>query len=112
MLKASRPLSVVRYGLRRGGGRLRRRRNRCARGVTCWRWLTFTLRYNLTLYGINDVCDHQSDRLDPRKNSVEGGLLPPRPTAPCRGLGPPLLAAGGARANGLLAFLLANNGRL
>ncbi len=37
----------------------------------------FTLPYNLLLYGVNDVCDYASDVRNPRKNSVEGGLLPP-----------------------------------
>lgn len=39
--------------------------------------LYFTLPYNLLLYGVNDVCDYASDARNPRKNSVEGGLLPP-----------------------------------
>lgn len=39
--------------------------------------LYFTLPYNLALYGINDIFDYPSDRLNPRKNSLEGSLLPP-----------------------------------
>jgi 4-hydroxybenzoate polyprenyltransferase len=114
VLKASRPLSwfntvfAVAAGAFVAGESLRSRRNLLA-------LVYFTLPYNLTLYGINDVCDYPSDRLNPRKNSVEGGLLPPETHRPMLGLIaalnapllPPLLAAGDARANGLLAFLLA-----
>ncbi|MEK6822685.1 MAG: prenyltransferase, partial [Nanoarchaeota archaeon] len=39
--------------------------------------LYFTLPFNLALYGINDIYDYPSDARNPRKNSVEGGLLPP-----------------------------------
>jgi len=113
-LKVSRPLSWFNtaFGYAAGafvaGGDLRSPRNLLALAY-------FTLPYNLTLYGINDICDYPSDRLNPRKNSVEGGLLPPEThrlmlaliaalNAPTL---PPLLAQGDRRANAILAFLLA-----
>lgn len=37
--------------------------------------LYFLLPYNLLLYGINDIFDYESDIKNPRKNSIEGGLL-------------------------------------
>lgn len=33
--------------------------------------------YNLILYGTNDVYDFETDKRNPRKQSIEGGLLPP-----------------------------------
>jgi 4-hydroxybenzoate polyprenyltransferase len=114
VVKVSRPLSWFNtvFGCAAGifvaGGSLRSPRGLAALGY-------FTLPYNLTLYGINDICDYPSDRLNPRKNSVEGGLLPPETHRPMLALIaavnaptlPPLLAAGDRRANGVLAFLLA-----
>lgn len=114
VLKVSRPLSWANtiFGCAAGaflaGGSLREPRNLLALAY-------FALPYNLTLYGINDICDYPSDRLNPRKNSVEGGLLPPETHRPMLGLIaalnaptlPPLLALGDRRANGVLAFLLA-----
>ncbi|SNC59857.1 4-hydroxybenzoate polyprenyltransferase [Kytococcus aerolatus] len=34
----------------------------------------FLVPYNLAMYGINDVFDHESDLLNPRKGGVEGAL--------------------------------------
>lgn len=48
-----------------------------------WGWrallggLYFTLPYNLLLYGVNDIFDYESDRLNPRKHSIEGAVVPP-----------------------------------
>lgn len=39
--------------------------------------LFFLIPYNLLMYGINDVFDYESDRLNPRKGGAEGALLPP-----------------------------------
>lgn len=39
--------------------------------------LYFLFPYNLLLYGINDIYDYESDSKNPRKNSIEGGLLDP-----------------------------------
>lgn len=114
ILKVARPLSWFNtiFGVAGGafvaGGSLRAPRNLLALAY-------FTLPYNLTLYGINDICDYPSDRLNPRKNSVEGGLLPTDTHRPMLALIaalnaptlPPLLAAGDRRANAILAFLLA-----
>ncbi len=35
----------------------------------------FLFSYNLMLYGVNDIYDYESDIKNPRKNSIEGGLL-------------------------------------
>ncbi|MDN6795096.1 MAG: prenyltransferase [Propionibacterium sp.] len=40
--------------------------------------LFFLLPYNLAMYGVNDVFDHESDLLNPRKGGVEGALVPRR----------------------------------
>lgn len=37
----------------------------------------FLIPYNLALYGINDVFDHESDLANPRKGGIEGALLAP-----------------------------------
>jgi len=37
--------------------------------------LFFLIPYNLLMYGINDVFDHESDLRNPRKGGVEGALL-------------------------------------
>ncbi|XVX19973.1 hypothetical protein ACQP1U_17040 [Actinomycetota bacterium] len=37
--------------------------------------LFFLIPYNLLMYGVNDVFDHASDVLNPRKGGVEGALL-------------------------------------
>ncbi len=113
-LEVARPISwfntvfAVAGGAFVAGGSLRAPRNLLALAY-------FTLPYNLTLYGINDICDYPSDRLNPRKNSVEGGLLPPETHRPMLALIaalnapslPLLLAAGDRRANATLTLLLA-----
>lgn len=35
----------------------------------------FCFSYNLLLYGVNDIYDYESDLHNPRKNSLEGGLV-------------------------------------
>ena len=114
ILTVSRPISWFNtvFGCAAGayvaGVSLRERRNLLA-------LLYFALPYNLALYGINDICDYPSDKLNPRKNSVEGGLLPPETHRPMLAwivalnapLLPALVAAGDKRANGVLGFLLA-----
>ena len=37
----------------------------------------FLIPYNLAMYGINDVFDHASDAVNPRKGGAEGALLDP-----------------------------------
>lgn len=37
--------------------------------------LYFLFPYNLLMYGVNDIYDYESDIKNPRKNSIEGGLL-------------------------------------
>lgn len=48
-------------------------------GQIDWLWAVgtffFLLPYNLAMYGINDVFDHDSDLLNPRKGGAEGALL-------------------------------------
>lgn len=39
--------------------------------------LFFLFPYNLLVYGINDVYDYETDKLNPRKNSIEGALVEP-----------------------------------
>lgn len=39
--------------------------------------LFFLIPYNLAMYGINDVFDHASDAVNPRKGGAEGALLDP-----------------------------------
>ena len=114
VLQVSRPVSWFNtaFGFAAGafvaGGSLRAPRNLLG-------LLYFTLPYNLTLYGINDIGDYPSDRLNPRKNSIEGGILPPETHRPILALIaalsaptlPALLAGGDRRANAVLGFLLA-----
>jgi len=38
-------------------------------------FIYFLFPYNLLMYGVNDIYDYESDMKNPRKNSVEGGLL-------------------------------------
>lgn len=35
----------------------------------------FTFFYNFLMYGVNDIFDYESDIKNPRKNSIEGGLV-------------------------------------
>lgn len=37
----------------------------------------FLVPYNFLVYIVNDVFDYESDIKNPRKNSIEGGILPP-----------------------------------
>lgn len=37
----------------------------------------FLIPYNLAMYGVNDVFDHASDAVNPRKGGAEGALLDP-----------------------------------
>lgn len=37
--------------------------------------LFFLIPYNVMMYGVNDVFDYESDRLNPRKNSIEGAVV-------------------------------------
>lgn len=37
--------------------------------------LFFLIPYNLLMYGVNDVFDHESDKRNPRKGGAEGALL-------------------------------------
>lgn len=37
----------------------------------------FLIPYNLVMYGVNDIYDYESDKLNPRKNSQEGAVVTP-----------------------------------
>lgn len=39
--------------------------------------LFFLVPYNILMYGVNDVFDYESDLRNPRKNSIEGAIVPP-----------------------------------
>lgn len=45
-------------------------------------FIYFLFSYNLLMYGVNDIFDYESDIKNPRKNSVEGGLLEKHKHAP------------------------------
>ena len=40
-------------------------------------FLYFLVPFNLLMYGVNDIYDYASDLANPRKQSVEGSLVPP-----------------------------------
>ncbi|MGK2852922.1 MAG: prenyltransferase [Microbacteriaceae bacterium] len=63
----------------------------------------YLIPYNLAMYGINDVFDHESDANNPRKGGIEGALLPP-------GLHRPLLWLALASNAPFLVLLLAAGG--
>ncbi len=44
--------------------------------------LYFLIPYNCLIYVVNDVFDYESDLRNPRKDSIEGGLLPPETHKP------------------------------
>ncbi|MCV2393030.1 prenyltransferase [Actinotalea sp. M2MS4P-6] len=76
LVLASRPLSWVNTAYPFGAAYL------LAHGGVDARWvvgvLFFLVPYNLLMYGINDVFDHESDLRNPRKGGVEGALLDAR----------------------------------
>lgn len=48
--------------------------------VNAYFWIAlfyFLVPYNFLIYIVNDIYDYESDRTNPRKNSIEGGILPP-----------------------------------
>ena len=75
LLASSRPLSWVNtaypfaLGYLAGGGRVD--------AVLAVGTLFFLFPYNLLMYGVNDVFDHESDLRNPRKGGVEGIVLDP-----------------------------------
>jgi 4-hydroxybenzoate polyprenyltransferase len=42
-----------------------------------WCCFFFLVPYNVLIYVVNDVYDYETDRKNPRKNSIEGGMLAP-----------------------------------
>ncbi|MCU0504159.1 MAG: prenyltransferase [Chloroflexi bacterium] len=75
LLAASRPLSWVNTALPFAAAAYA-----ALRGVdlaVLLGFLYFLVPFNLLMYGVNDIFDYPSDVANPRKRSVEGGLLPP-----------------------------------
>lgn len=75
MVVSSRPVSWVNTAFPFAAGYL-------ATGgeINLYFWLAtfyFLVPYNFLVYIVNDVYDYESDRNNPRKNSIEGGILPP-----------------------------------
>lgn len=53
--------------------------------VSAYFWVVsfyFLIPYNFLIYVVNDVFDYESDVKNPRKNSIEGGILPPETHRP------------------------------
>lgn len=73
LVAASRPLSWVNTAYPFGAAYLMAGGGVDARFVVGT--LFFLVPYNLAMYGINDVFDHESDLRNPRKGGVEGALL-------------------------------------
>lgn len=73
---ASRPLSWVNTAYPFGAAYLLATGRLDARFVVGT--LFFLVPYNLLMYGVNDVFDHESDLRNPRKGGVEGALLDTR----------------------------------
>lgn len=73
----------------------------------------FLIPYNVLIYVVNDVFDYESDKRNPRKNSIEGGLLPPELHGPMLRMAAVvnivplgyLLTSGSLVANGALLLL-------
>ncbi|GAB2514125.1 prenyltransferase [Corynebacterium atrinae] len=80
VLSASRPISWVNTAFPFGLAYL------LAGGGLDWLFwvgvLFFLIPYNIAMYGINDVFDHESDIRNPRKGGVEGAVLPKSMHAP------------------------------
>lgn len=73
LLVASRPLSWVNTAYPFAAAYVLATREVDARLVVGT--LFFLVPYNLLMYGVNDVFDHESDLANPRKGGVEGALL-------------------------------------
>lgn len=73
LLLTSRPLSWVNTAYPFAAAYL------LAAGRIDWLWVVgtffFLVPYNLAMYGVNDVFDHESDLLNPRKGGAEGAVL-------------------------------------
>lgn len=75
LLVSSRPISWVNTAFPFVAGYLFTTQN-----IGLYFWVAcvyFLIPYNVLIYVINDVFDYESDVRNPRKNSIEGGLLPP-----------------------------------
>ncbi len=76
ILSASRPISWINTAAPFAAGYI------LSVGSFDWKLIVgfffFLFPYNLLMYGVNDIFDYESDKNNPRKNSIEGGLAPPR----------------------------------
>jgi 4-hydroxybenzoate polyprenyltransferase len=73
LLKTSRPISWVNTAYPFAAGYLVMQRQIDLRLVLGT--LYFLIPYNILMYGINDVFDYESDRRNPRKGGLQGGVL-------------------------------------
>ncbi|SEJ56909.1 prenyltransferase [Demequina mangrovi] len=73
LLKASRPVSWINTAFPFAAGYLLATHSFDA--VLVVGTLFFLVPYNLLMYGINDVFDHESDLANPRKGGVEGDVI-------------------------------------
>lgn len=75
MILSSRPISWINTAFPFAAGYL------ASGGSLSWYFIVATLYflipYNFLVYIVNDVYDYESDIKNPRKNSIEGGILPP-----------------------------------
>jgi 4-hydroxybenzoate polyprenyltransferase len=75
VIKVSRPFSWINTAAPYAAGYLL-----AVGGADLGLWLGITyflLPYNLAMYGINDIYDYESDIKNPRKDSIEGGIVDP-----------------------------------
>ncbi len=73
ILATSRPVSWINTAVPFIVGYLLATQNLALPGIIGFVYFLFS--YNLLMYGVNDIYDYESDLKNPRKNSVEGGLL-------------------------------------
>ena len=73
ILATSRPVSWINTAAPFIVGYLLATQNLALPGIIGFVYFLFS--YNLLMYGVNDIYDYESDLKNPRKNSVEGGLL-------------------------------------
>jgi 4-hydroxybenzoate polyprenyltransferase len=75
LLRASRPVSWINTGLPFLAAAFEE--TRALTPLVLLGTLYFLVPYNLLLYGVNDLFDYASDIRNPRKQSLEGGLVAP-----------------------------------
>ncbi len=75
LLLASRPLSWINTGLPFLAAAYEVDRALTPLGLLGFAY--FLVPFNLLMYGVNDIFDYASDLANPRKRSLEGGIVPP-----------------------------------